>query len=145
MRVEQKVVIAAPREKVWELVSDPRRYQEFMDGLAVADVLSEQVTGPGARWAVRLMVGAAALGGNVEVVEFEPPGDIAWNAVTGIALRGRWRLRERVPGRTEVVFRLAYQAPGGLGGLIADRVAAPVVRRRLRNSLRALKTRVEYG
>ncbi|MCU1691612.1 MAG: cyclase/dehydrase [Frankiales bacterium] len=143
MRVEQKVVVAASREQVWELVSDPRRYHEFMDGLAVADVLSEQVTGCGARWAVRLVVGAAALGGTVEVVEFAPPGDIAWNAVTGISLRGRWRLRERVPGRTEVVFRLAYQAPGGLGGLVADRVAAPLVTRRMRRSLRTLKALVE--
>lgn len=145
MRVEQRTVVQAPRERVWELVSDPRRYQEFMDGLAVADVLSEQPTGVGARWAVRLLVGAAALGGTVEVVEFEAPGDIAWNAVTGIALRGRWRLRERVPGRTEVAFRLAYQAPGGLGGLVADRLAAPMVARRMRRSLRALQTRVEYA
>ncbi|MCW2778964.1 MAG: cyclase/dehydrase [Frankiales bacterium] len=143
MRVEQKTVVLAPRERVWELVSDPRRYAEFMEGLAVADVLSESATGPGARWAVRLVVGAAALGGTVEVVEHEPPGDLAWNAVTGISLRGRWRLRERTPGRTEVVFRLAYQAPGGLGGLLADRVAAPVVRRRMRHSLRTLKTLVE--
>lgn len=143
MRVEQRMTIAGTREQVWPLVSDPRRYDEFMDGLAVADVLSDEPTGCGARWAIRLLVGAAALGGTVEVVEYEPPGDIAWNAVTGLALRGRWRLRERTPGRTDVTFRLAYQAPGGLSGLVADRVAAPLVRRRLRNSLRRLRELVQ--
>lgn len=143
MRVQQRVTVAAPRERVWEVVSDPRRYRDFFDGLAVAEVLSDEPTGCGARWGIRLLVGAAALGGTVEVVEHEPPADLAWNAVTGIGLRGRWRLRERVPGRTEVTFRLAYQAPGGLSGLVADRVASPVVSRRLRTSLRRLREVVE--
>lgn len=143
MRVEQRACIEAPRERVWEVVSDPRRYQDFFQGLVVADVLSEHATGCGARWSIRLVVGAAALGGTVEVVEHEPPGDLAWNAVTGLSLRGRWRLRERTAGRTEVVFRLAYQAPGGLSGVLADRVAAPIVRRRLRESLRQLQELVE--
>lgn len=138
MRVEQRLSLPAPRERVWELVSDPRHWQSFMDGLVVSEVLSEHAVGLGARWAVRLQIGAAALGGTVEVVEYHPPGDLAWNAVTGIALRGRWRLRERVAGRTEATLRLAYQAPGGLTGLLADRVARPAVQRRLRRSLQQL-------
>ncbi len=138
MRVEQRTTVRAPREQVWELVSDPRRYRDFMDGLVVAEVLSEQATGCGARWGVRLVVGAAALGGTVEVVEFHEPGDLAWNSVTGIGMRGRWRLRERTPGTTDVELRLSYQAPGGITGAIADRLAAPAVQRRLRRSLQAL-------
>ena len=138
MRVESTTCVAAPRETVWQVVSDPRRWADFMDGLAVADVVGDTATGLGARWSIRLEVGAAALGGTVEVVEYDEPGDLAWNAVTGIALRGRWRLRERTPGRTEVTFRLAYQAPGGLSGVVADWVAAPLVKRRLRTSLQQL-------
>jgi uncharacterized membrane protein len=143
MRVSEKRKIKAERETVWSWVCDPARYPEFMDGVSRWSILGDNKTGCGARWDVRLKIGAAPVGGIVEVVEFAEPGDIAWNSVTGVTMRGRWRLRERVPGETEVVLRLAYQAPGGLMGLLADRVAAPIVRRSLRRSLRNLQMLVE--
>jgi uncharacterized membrane protein len=139
MRVSEKLRIKADRETVWAWVCDPARYPEFMDGVSRWSVIGEKNTGCGARWDVRLKVGAAPVGGVVEVVEYEEPGDIAWNSVTGVTMRGRWRLRERNPGETEVQLRLAYQAPGGLMGLIADRVAAPIVSRSLQRSLRNLR------
>ncbi len=145
MRLSEHRTVQAPRDRVWALVSDPREWHRFMDGLVLSEVLSDEVTGCGARWGLRIQVGAAALGGTVEVVEFVEPADLAWNAVTGITLRGRWRLRERAGGGTDVELRLNYQAPGGLAGLVADRVAAPAVRGRLRRSLRALQTVVETG
>ena len=114
-----------------------------MDGVSRWAVLGDKPSGCGARWDVRLQIGAAPVGGVVEVVEFEEPGDLAWNSVTGVTMRGRWRLRERVPGQTDVVLRLAYQAPGGLMGLLVDRVAAPMVRRSLKRSLRNLQMLVE--
>ncbi len=143
MRVSEKRRISADRETVWAWVCDPARYPDFMDGVSRWAVLGDHASGCGARWDVRLQIGAAPVGGVVEVVEFEEPGDLAWNSVTGVTMRGRWRLRERVPGETEVVLRLAYQAPGGLMGLLADRVAAPIVRRSLKRSLRNLQMLVE--
>jgi uncharacterized membrane protein len=143
MRVQQKRRISADRETVWAWVCDPARYPEFMDGVSRWSVLGDRDTGCGARWDVRLQIGAAPVGGVVEVVEFDEPGDIAWNSVTGVTMRGRWRLRERAPGQTDVALRLAYQAPGGLMGLIADRVAAPIVSRSLSRSLRNLQMLVE--
>ena len=143
MRVSEKRRIAASRETVWAWVCDPARYPDFMDGVSRWAVIGDRASGCGARWDVRLQIGAAPVGGVVEVVEFEEPGDLAWISVTGVTMRGRWRLRERTPGETEVVLRLAYQAPGGLMGVIADRVAAPIVRRSLRRSLRNLQMLVE--
>jgi uncharacterized membrane protein len=43
-----------------------------------------------------------------------------------------------------VTFRLAYQAPGGLLGLIVDRVAARQVLYTLAESLTNLKTLLEH-
>jgi hypothetical protein len=114
-----------------------------MDGVSRWNVQGDKNTGSGARWDVRLKVGSAPVGGLVEVVEYDEPGDIAWNSITGVTMRGRWRLRERGDGVTEVDLRLAYQAPGGLMGLIADRVAAPMVSRSLKRSLRNLQMLVE--
>lgn len=143
MRVSEKTRISADRETVWAWVRDPARYPQFMDGVSRWAVLGDHKTGLGARWDVKLMIGAAPVGGIVEVVEFDEPGDIAWNSVTGVTMRGRWRIRTRPNGLTEVDLRLAYQAPGGLIGLVADRVAQPWVRRSLKRSLRNLQMLVE--
>jgi uncharacterized membrane protein len=143
MRVSEERRFQADRETVWAWIRDPARYPEFMDGVSRWSAIGNKGIGCGARWDVRLQIGAAPIGGVVEVVEFDEPGDIAWNSVTGVTMRGRWRLRERGSGGTEVGLRLAYQAPGGLMGLIADRVAAPMVARSLRRSLRNLQMLVE--
>src|SRR4029077_11009875 len=56
---------------------------------------------------------------------------------------GRWRVRELEPGATTVTLRIAYQSPGGLTGLVADRLAAGQVRRHVRATLVALRQRCE--
>ena len=80
-----------------------------------------------------MRVGSAEMGGLVEIVEFSEPLDMAWSSVTGVDQRGRWRLREAGGGRTRVEFRFAYGVAGaGIIGYISERVAAPSVRRHLR-------------
>ena len=92
-----------------------------------------------------MRVGSAEIGGTVEVVEWDEPSDLAWNSVTGIDQRGRWRLRERDLGRTDVELRLSYGVAGaGISGWVAEQVAAPTVRGHLRKSLQQLKRQVEH-
>ena len=55
---------------------------------------------------VHWKIGSVPLGGVIEVVEFDEPRDLAWTSITGITLRGRFRLRETDDGRTKVTFRL---------------------------------------
>jgi acyl-CoA synthetase (AMP-forming)/AMP-acid ligase II/uncharacterized membrane protein len=143
MRVEEKLTIAAPAERIWRCVTDPDRARRLMDGFTRWDVEGDRKTGLGARYAIRLQVGSAEVGGLVEVVEFDPPRDMAWNSVSGIDQRGRWRLRERGPDCTDVTLRVSYQAPGGILATVADRVAAPLVARRLRDSLENVKHELE--
>jgi uncharacterized membrane protein len=52
-------------------------------------------------------------------------------------------LRDAGDGRTKVIFRLSYQAPGGLLGLIADRIATRQIGRILADTLKSLKSLVE--
>ena len=92
-----------------------------------------------------LRVGSAEIGGLIEIVEYSPPCDFAWTSVTGVDQRGRFRLRSRGSDRTRVEFRLAYGVAGaGLGGWIAERVAARTVAAHLRRTVRGLKRLVEY-
>ncbi len=144
MRIEQKVTVDAPRHLVWNYVTEPANYPVFMEGLTRWEVEGDLHKGLGARYRMLLRVGAADVGGLIEIVEWQPEGDMAWSSITGVDQRGRWRLRELGDGRTRVTFRFAYGvAGGGLAGLIAERVAAPALSRRFQHSLVALKRAVE--
>jgi uncharacterized membrane protein len=145
MRVSASTGIAAPIERVWEIVSDPTCALSFLSGVTRWEVASDEATGLGARYRVLFRVGSAEVGGLIEVVEWDPPCDLAWTSVTGIDQRGRFRLRRGSSGQTRVELRLAYGVAGsGLSGWIAERVAAPTMRGHLERSLQQLKRLVEH-
>jgi uncharacterized membrane protein len=144
MRVSASINVVAPPEPLWEIVTNPERVLSFMSGVTRWEVASEQPTGLGARYRILLRVGSAEVGGLIEVVEWAPPFDLAWSSVTGIDQRGRFRLRELSEGRTRVELRLAYGVAGsGLGGWLAEHIAAPTVSGHLSRSVRQLKRMVE--
>jgi uncharacterized membrane protein len=145
MRVERNCVIEADRDTVWKTVSDPDRYPEFMANLARWETVTDGPTRIGSRYTVHWTIGSVPVGGVVELVELAEPGDLAFTSITGMTLRGRFRLRADGDGCTKIVFRLSYQAPGGILGLIADRLATRQVGRTLAETLKSLKTQVESG
>ena len=94
MRVEESIRIAAPREEVWRYVSESERYSEFMVGSTWSPVPGEPASGLRARSQIEIRVRSIDLGGIVEVVEWDPPHELAWTNITGIYQRGRWILRD---------------------------------------------------
>ena len=145
MRAAARIQVSAPAPAVWAFIADPARYLHFMAGITRWEVESEEPGGLGARYRMLMRVRSAEVGGLVEVVEWEEPRDMAWVSVTGIDQRGRWRLRERRFGRTDVELRLSYGVAGsGLLGWLAERVAAPTVQDNLRRTLHQLKRQVEH-
>ena len=146
MRLEEEIVVEAPREEIWKLVGEPTVYPRFMAGMSHFDAEAPETRAePGARYSMHMLVGSAEIGGLVEIVEYDAPNDLAWTSITGIDQRGRWRLRDAGEGHTRVVLRLSYGAPGGLVGAVADRLSAPEVRQNLRRSLQRLKAELEGG
>ena len=149
MRVVASIEINAPPQAVWEFIDEPSRYLGFMSGITRWEVADpEHPRGLGARYRMLMHVGSAEVGGLVEVVEHLPPTDLAWTSIVGIDQRGRWRLRDRgLPHapRTHVELRLSYGVAGaGFFGWLAERAAAPTVRKPLRRSLQQLKRQVEH-
>jgi uncharacterized membrane protein len=145
MRCSASTTVSAPIETVWGVVSDPEQTLSFMSGITRWEVESEEPTGLGARYRMLMRVGSAEVGGLVEVVEWDPPGDLAWTSVTGIDQRGRWRLRSAPGGRTRVELRLAYGVAGsGLAGWLAERIAEPAVTSHLESTCRQLSRLVEH-
>ena len=144
MRLSRSIVVNVEPHLVWKHISDPGCYPEFMANLERWEIVTDTPAGVGARYTVHWKVGSVPIGGVIEVSEFDEPRDLAWIGITGITLRGRFRMRDAGDGRTKVSFRLAYEAPGGLLGLIADRVAASQVTRTMDETLRRLKDLVEH-
>ena len=145
MRVERELVVNAPRQMVWDYVTNPDNYTLFFSGITRWEVEGRKKRGMGARYRMLMHVGSAEVGGLVEIVEFEEPGDMAWTSVLGVDQRGRWRLREHGPSRTSVIFRLSYHAPGGLLGWLSDQLSAPMVRSNIHHTLENLKRHIESG
>jgi uncharacterized membrane protein len=146
MRVSARLEINAPPALVWEQISDPGRYLQFMSGITRWEVVGSRRSGLGARYQMLLRVRSAEIGGLIEVVEYVRDRELAWTSVTGVDQRGRWRLRERQGGaRTAVELRLQYGVAGsGILGWVAEHVAAPTVTGHLRRSLQQLKRQVEH-
>src|SRR5947209_8376092 len=140
MRVNAQVQVRAPIERVWTVVADPERALSFMSGITRWEAASDPSTGLGARYRMLFRIGAAEVGGLIEIVEWEQPHELAWTSVTGIDQRGRYRLREARGGFTRAELRLAYGVAGsGLSGWIAERVTAATGSAHLRVSLQQLK------
>jgi uncharacterized membrane protein len=145
MRIDQSVVAAAPAETVWYYLADPENYLRFMSGITHWEVVGEKPNGLGARYRILIRVGAAEVGGLIEMVEWNEPFDIAWHSVTGVDHRGRWRIREQGVGRSKIEFRFAYGlVGGGIAGWVTELAAAPSIRSQMRQTLQQLKRQVEH-
>ena len=145
MRATAGTTISAPIETVWGVVSDPERALSFMSGVTRWEVEGEERAGLGARYRMLLRVGSAEVGGLIEIVEWDPPKELAWTSITGVDQRGRWRLRSVAGGRTKVEIRLAAGVAGsGVWGWLAERVAQPIVSSHLRTTVHELSRLVEH-
>ncbi len=144
MRIADDITVAAPIEAVWSIIVDPERVLSYMSGVTRWEVAGEVSSGLGARYRMLFRIGAAEVGGLIEVVEFSEPLEFAWTSITGLDQRGRWRLREAPGGRTRVELRLAYGIAGaGISGWLAEHIAAPSVSRHVSQTLRQLGRLVE--
>jgi uncharacterized membrane protein len=145
MRLNESTLVAAAPETVWNYLANPENYLRFMSGITHWEVAGERANGLGARYRILVRVGAAEVGGLVEMVEWNEPFDIAWHSVTGVDHRGRFRIREQRPGRTRIEHRFAYGVVGGgPAGLLTEIAAAYPVRRQMRRTLRQLKRQIEH-
>jgi uncharacterized membrane protein len=145
MRLNESVVISAPKRAVWDYLSDLDNFLHFMSGITRWEADGAQASGLGARRRMLIRVGSAEVGGLIEIVEWDEPDDLAWSSVTGVDQRGRFRLRDAGTASTRVELRYQYGVAGaGLAGWISEHVAAPTLSRHLRTSLQQLKRLVEH-
>jgi len=145
MRLAECVEVSAPPQAVWEYLAEPEHYLRFMSGVTRWEVQGEQRSGKGTRIRMLIRIGAAEVGGLIEMIEWAEPRDMAWTSITGVDQRGRFRIRQLPRGRSKVELRYQYGVAGsGVFGWISERVSAPTLRRHIRRSLHRLKRQVEH-
>jgi carbon monoxide dehydrogenase subunit G len=142
MRIETRRPVSATPAEVWDVVSDPCVIGALSDTLIVSELEPGTKPGEGARYRALLRVGPVPVGGNVEIIEFDPPKNMAWTTLTGVDHRLRMRLRDRPGGGTWLTIRFAYDSPGLLGGVV-DVVSFPMVRSAIHDLLRHIVGRIE--
>ncbi len=134
MRIGESLQIAAAPATIWDLIGDPTELVRFSERLSVTPLDPDGDPGVGARYRVLLDFGAAPVGSNAEIVEYEPGRELAWTSLTGVDHRFRLRIRERGSGGSELTLRFGYDSPGALGTL-ADLAAFRSVRAILREAV----------
>ncbi len=141
MRIEARRPVAATPEEAWDVVSDPCVIGALSDTLIIEEMEPGTKPGVGTRYRALLRVGPVPVGGNVEIIEFDPPHNLAWTTLTGVDHRLRIRVRSRPEGGCWLTIRFAYDSPGLLGGVV-DVVSFPTVRSAIHDLLRHIADRI---
>ncbi len=143
-RVEEKIAIEQPPEKVFEFVTTPEN-----DHLWSSTAVERRRESPGPiRVGSRIRAVDKFLGRRIEsvfeITEHEPNTRSSIRLEGPVGARGSYII-EPLDGRT--LFRWVLEADPGLGGLYLGRVTDPLVtmlfRRRLRFDLRRLRDVLE--
>ncbi len=127
-RVERSIEIAAPPEKVFDLLTDLDRLQEW------ATIAGDAVNPPtkplaqGATWKHKVKVAGVELEGDWNVVAIDPPRLVEYEATRS---EGGWlKMRQSVApseGGSRVELEVDYELPWGALGQAVDKL---VVERR---------------
>lgn len=137
VQIEEKVTVNAPPEKVWALVSNPRNAPLFNRMVQEVTELHEQPGGVGTRWkATAQMAGRMEIAN--EITAWEPPRHMAIRMEGPVSGTLSFTMTQQGDGATLV----EQKATSNLPALTAPLVK-PMLEKSLKESLRAIKERVE--
>jgi uncharacterized protein YndB with AHSA1/START domain len=140
--IDQRILIGAPPEGVWRILSDSNQLSRWHAGYRGVSVLTTQSTGVGTRRRCTLSTGKDVI---EEITAWVDGWGYEYVLVEGgpyRAFQGRFRLQAG-PDGTSVQWTIAYQ-PKGLPGTIRDRLGGQRrVQEMMTVSLRQLRRAVE--
>ncbi|MCB0864097.1 MAG: SRPBCC family protein [Solirubrobacterales bacterium] len=145
--VKQTIEIAAPIERVWELVMDPERLGEWVTIHEEAYDYPDADLETGSRFGQRMKLKGVPLKVRWEVTECDPPHRARWNgtAAAGSKARIAYDLSES-DGGTVFDYENEFDLPAGKVGKLAGRAFnAMSGEREAKKSLQRLKDLLEDG
>ncbi len=143
--VKESIEIAAPVQRVWDVVMDPRRLEDWV---SIHHAVSEVPDGPlvtGSRFRQEMRLKRVPLKVQWEVVDCSAPHEATWRgeAAAGARARIRYVLTETERG-TRFDYENEFELPAGPIGKVAGRAFNAVSGdREARKTLDALKRLLE--
>jgi uncharacterized membrane protein len=134
--------IAAPVETVFAFVDDHRNTTTYMKDLTKWAPVGSKTHGKGARFEVAMKAGPMTLSSVVDITTWTENRAIGWKSTEGFKQTGTWSFKSSGKG-TEATFDMDFELPGGIAGRMLSRVAEPVVRSNIEESVRKLRSEVE--
>lgn len=134
--------VEAPVEAVFAYVDDHHNTTKYMKDLTKWAPVGSTTHGKGAKFAVAMKAGPLTLSSVVDITTWTENTAIGWTSREGFKQTGRWSFLKAGEG-TEATFDMEYELPGGIAGRVVSRVAEPIVRGNIEQSVRNLRSQVE--
>lgn len=134
--------IAAPVTAVFAYVDDHRNTIKYMKDLTKWAPVGSKTHGKGAKFQVAMKAGPMTLSSVVDITTWTENQAIGWTSLEGFKQTGRWSFRKDGDG-SEATFDMDYELPGGIAGRMVSKVAEPIVRGNIEQSVRQLRSQVE--
>lgn len=145
MKVERTVTIDAPPRRVYDVVMDARRLEDWV---TIHHHLEDAPRGPlerGSNLTQYLKLAGQRFKVRWTVVENDPCRRVVWEGRGPVASHARvvYEFAPDGDGRTRFSYSNEYDLPGGVLGRIATRTVSKVTAKELDGSLTRLKRLVE--
>jgi Polyketide cyclase / dehydrase and lipid transport len=143
-RVTIAVTVHVAPEVLWDELSALERHVDWMRDARSIQFVGPSRRGVGTRFVCDTRVGPLRTRDTMTVTDWDPPRLLGIRHEGLVGGHGQMRLRplDRA-GATELVWDETLWFPWWLGGALAGRAAAPVLRRLWQGNLAALRRRVE--
>jgi len=119
-KVSETVEIAAPQEKVFEFITDPRRAPTFVPGLNRISNVSSPEPKVGRTWEFEFNWHGLILAGKTECKQYRSPSFYQFQTLTGAQSIWTYRCEPR-DGRTQLTLEAEFELPQGLLSRFATR------------------------
>lgn len=140
--ISETVIINAPIERVFDVVTDPRRTGDWNPNIVDISRPSPLPAQVGTSWVQTVLMMGRQQRMNCRVTELDRPVsgrlDISGDQHATITT-----VCEPVPGGTRVTQTIEFRPPGGLFGSIAAGVAAPLLLKEMRQSMERQRIAIE--
>jgi uncharacterized membrane protein len=136
------MVIAAPLDDCWAVVTDFDHYAEWANDIKSVTVLERDSEGRGTRVTFRAGAFGRSTSYTLAYDYSDAPHRLAWVQAAGDVtsrLDGDYQFDETESGRTDVTYNLLVELKVPLPGFVKQRAAARIIG----TALRELKVRVE--
>jgi uncharacterized protein YndB with AHSA1/START domain len=138
MRIRVCTTIAAPADRVWDVVETIERHTDWMVDARRIDFVSSTRRGVGTEFDCLTRVGPFRTRDRMTVTEWDPPRAMAIEHRGVVSGKGRFTIKRR-RGGTRFCWTERLRFPWWMGGFAGEQLARPVLRRVWRANLERLR------